>query len=77
MKVYGERIREHENRWVELGNANPVEPLNAMAVAHTALINYAKSRQKISDFQSLVDSIEFFAVRSQQFGTAVRALNEL
>jgi hypothetical protein len=77
MKVCAENIREHENRWEELGQANPVEPLAAMASAHSALINYAKSRQKIGDFQSMVDSIDFFAVRAQQFGEAVRALSGL
>lgn len=77
MKAKAAEIRDFENKWETLGNANPLQPLTAMAKAHSALINFAKSKQKIGDFQSLVDSVEFFAIRAEQFGTAVRALREL
>jgi hypothetical protein len=48
-----------------------------MAKAHTALVNYARSRKKIADFGALVDAMEAFAGRAQRLGLAVHALREL
>ncbi|HEY0426525.1 MAG TPA: hypothetical protein VGC76_01840, partial [Pyrinomonadaceae bacterium] len=68
MRALAENIRESEDKWEQLGNANPQEALEAMAAAHTALIKFAKSKKKISDFGSLVEAMDFFAERAQQFG---------
>jgi hypothetical protein len=68
MRALAENIRESEDKWEQLGNANPQEALEAMAAAHTALIKFAKSKKKISDFGSLVEAMDFFAERAQQLG---------
>lgn len=77
LRTYGERIRAHEDRWEEFGNANPKEGLAAMAKAHAALVSYARSRKKIVDFGTLVDAMESFAARAQRLGQAVQALREI
>lgn len=77
LRLYGERIRAHEDRWEEFSNANPKEGLAAMAKAHAALVNYARSSKKINDFGALVDAMEAFAGRAQRLGQAVNALRAL
>jgi hypothetical protein len=77
LRTYGDRIRAHEDRWEEFGNANPKEGLEAMARAHAALVGYARSRKKIVDFGTLVDAMEAFSARAQRLGQAVQALREI
>ena len=71
LRVFAERIRTHENHWEVFVSANPGEALDAMAAAHTALVNYAK---KTIDLASLVDAMETFAARAQRIGKAIQEL---
>lgn len=77
LRMYGERISAHEKLWEDFGSANPKEGLAAMAKAHAALVNFARSRKKIADFSALVDAMEAFAGRAQRLGQAVQALREI
>jgi hypothetical protein len=74
LRLYAERIRDHENQWEVFASANPGEGLDAMVKAHTALINYAKSRHNATDLASLVEAMEAFAARAVNIGQAVQAL---
>lgn len=75
--MFAERIREHENRWEIFASANPGEGLDAMAKAHSALVAYAKSGQKVNDLASLVSAMEDFAARAKIIGQAVQELKEI
>jgi len=77
LRVLAARIREHENRWEVFASANPEGGLDAMAKAHSALITYAKSEQKITDLASLVSAMEDFAARAKIIGQAVQELREI
>lgn len=77
LKSLAERIRTHEDKWEELGSANPAEGIDAMKKAHTALLKYAKSSHKVTDLASLVDAMEDFASRAKSIGQAIQALREL
>ena len=77
LRTFADRIREHENRWEVFANANPQEGLDAMAKAHSALVKYAKSKQKVNDLASLVSAMEDFAARAKIIGQAVQELREI
>lgn len=77
LRVFADRIREHENRWEVFASANPEEGLDAMAKAHSALVTYAKSGQKVRDLSSLVSAMEDFASRAKIIGQAVQELREI
>jgi len=77
LRVFAERIREHENRWEVFASANPEEGLDAMAKAHSALVTYAKSGQKATNLASLVSAMEDFAARAKIIGQAVQELREI
>jgi hypothetical protein len=77
LRLWAERISANEDRWESFGNANPGEALDAMASAHTALVNYAKSPKGPTDLASLVDAIETFAARAQRVGQAIQNLRGL
>lgn len=74
LRLFAERIGAHEDRWEHFASANPGEGLDAMAKAHTALVKYAKSGQKVTDLASLVEAMEAFAARAANVGRAVHAL---
>ena len=77
LRTLADRIRAHEDKWEELGNANPADAIDAMKKAHTALIKYAKSSHKVTDLASLDDAMEAFAARAKEIGQAIQALREL
>jgi len=77
LKLFADRIREHEDRWEIFASANPADGLDAMAQAHSALVKYAKSGQKITDLESLVSAMEDFAARAKVIGQAIQELKEL
>jgi outer membrane murein-binding lipoprotein Lpp len=74
LRLYADRIRAHEDRWEAFASADPGEGLDAMAKAHTALVNFAKSSQKVNDLASLVEAMEAFAARAMNIGRAIQAL---
>ena len=74
LRLYAERVRAHEDRWEVFDSADPGEGLDAMAKAHTALVKYAKSSQKVNDLASLVEVLEAFAARATNIGRAVQTL---
>ena len=43
-----------------------------MRIAHTALVAYARSAGRVSDFASLVEAMETFAAAGQTTGTGCR-----
>jgi len=77
LKLFADRIRAHEDQWEVFATANPADGLDAMAAAHSALVKYAKSGQKVTDLASLVSAMEDFAARAKIIGQAVQELKEL
>jgi hypothetical protein len=77
LRAYAEKIRDHEDRWEVFATANPSEGLDAMAKAHTALVEYAKSAHKINDLASLTSAMEAFAARATSVGQSIQALRQL
>jgi len=77
LRTLAERIRAHEDRWEELGSANPSEAIDAMKRAHTALVKYARSSHKVTDLASLVDAMEVFASRAKSLGESIQVLREI
>jgi hypothetical protein len=77
LRFLAERIRENEDRWETFATSNPGEGLDAMAKAHTALVEYAKSAHKVKDLASLVSAMEAFATKAVSIGKSVQALREI
>jgi hypothetical protein len=77
LKALADNIRVSEDRWETLATANPGDGLDAMAKAHSALIEYAKSAHKVKDLASLVSAMEAFAARAAAVGKSVQTLKEL
>ncbi len=77
LRDLAERISDHEDRWEVFATANPGEGLDAMAKAHTALVEYSKSAHKVKDLASLVSAMEAFAARAVSIGQSVQALRQL
>jgi hypothetical protein len=75
LRLLAERVKAHEDRWENFVKANPEEGLDAMAKAHSALVTYAKSGQKVNDLSSLVEAMEAFATRAANIGRAIQALH--
>lgn len=75
--AWKERIIANEDSWEAFTSANPAEGLNAMIKAHSALVTYANSSQKLTDFASLVTEMELFANRAESLDQAVQALRKL
>jgi len=74
LRLFADRISFHEDRWEVFATANPQDGLDAMAKAHSALVKYARSRQRRADLVTLVEAMEAFAVRAATVGQAVKAL---
>ncbi len=77
LHALADKISAHEDRWEVFATANPGEGLDAMAKAHTALVEYAKSAHKVNDLASLVSAMEAFAARAVSIGQSVQALKQL
>jgi hypothetical protein len=77
LRALAEKIRDHEDRWEVFATANPGEGLDAMAKAHTALVEYAQSAHKINDLASLASAMEAFAARAVSIGQSVQALRQI
>lgn len=74
LRMLAGRISAHEDRWEVFASANPSEGLDAMAKAHSALVQYAKSAHKVKDFESLVAAMEAFSARAISLGKSVQTL---
>lgn len=77
LRLLAERIRQHEDRSETFATANPGEGLDAMAKAHSALVDYARSAHKVRDLASLVSAMEAFAAKAGSIGKSVQALREI
>ncbi|MFY9223760.1 MAG: hypothetical protein WAQ98_13895 [Blastocatellia bacterium] len=77
LKLCADRVIEHEDRWEKLLLIQPESGLDAMAKAHSALVTYANSKRKASDFATLVESMEIFASQALSIGQAINELKNL
>src|SRR5262249_36187484 len=77
LRAYADQIRTNEDRWEVFASANPTESLDAMAKAHTALVKYAQSSNKISSLAALVEAMEAFSARAQRIGQAIQTLHKI
>lgn len=77
LRLLADRIRAHEDVWEVFAQSNPKAGLDAMAMAHSALVTYAKSAHKTTDLASLVEAMEAFAARAMVVGQAVQELRNV
>ena len=75
LKAAADLVAASEDRWEAFQTARPVDGLDAMQRANTALVKFAKlPKPSITDFASFVDAMESFASTAKRVGEAVRAL---
>lgn len=77
LKLCADRIIAHEDKWEQLLLLQPEAGLDAMAKAHSALVAYAKSKRKASDFATLVETMEIFSSQALSIGQAINELKKL
>jgi hypothetical protein len=75
LKAYADVVAAAEDRWEAFQTARPVEGLDAMQQANTAMVKFAKTpKPTVTDFATFVDAMELFASTAKRVGDAVRAL---
>jgi hypothetical protein len=77
LRKHGEEIKSVLDVWEALPTSNPSEGLDAMATAHSALVDYAKSPKKTEDLAVFAVQMETFVARAKRVGNAVRQLQQL
>jgi hypothetical protein len=76
LKGLAELILDTEDRWELFQTARPVAGLDAMQVATTAMVKFARTpKPNITDFATFVDAMEAFAAAAKRVGEAVNQLN--
>jgi hypothetical protein len=75
LKAAADLVAVSEDRWEAFQTARPVDGLDAMQRANTAMVKFAKlPKPNIADFASFVDAMETFASTATRVGEAVRTL---
>jgi hypothetical protein len=75
LKAAADLVAATEDRWEAFQTARPVDGLDAMQRANTAMVTFAKlPKPNITDFASLVDAMETFATTAARVGEAVKTL---
>ncbi|MBB5329425.1 hypothetical protein [Tunturiibacter gelidoferens] len=75
LNAYANVISETEDRWEAFQTARPVDGLEAMQKANTAMVTFAKHpKPSVTDFSSFVDSMESFAATAKRVGDAVKQI---
>lgn len=74
MRKRGEEIKSVLDAWEAFPMSNPSEGLDAMATAHSALVDYAKSKKKTEDLAAFAAQMETFVARAKRVGNAVQQL---
>lgn len=75
LRAYSDLITKTEDRWEAFQTARPVDGLEAMRLANSALVKFAdKSKPTVTDFASFVDSMEAFANTARRVGEAVQQI---
>jgi hypothetical protein len=75
LKAAADLVAVSEDRWEAFQTARPVDGLEAMQRANTAMVKFAKlPKPNIADFASFVDAMETFASTATRVGEAVRTL---
>lgn len=77
LRERGEEIKSVLDVWESFPASNPSEGLDAMATAHTALVDYAKSPKNAIDLTTLAAEMETFVSRAKRVGKAVQQLQTL
>ena len=75
LRVAADLVAASEDRWEAFQTARPVDGLEAMQRANTAMVKFAKlPKPNITDFASFVDAMETFASTARRVGESVRTL---
>jgi hypothetical protein len=75
LKAAADLVAAVEDRWEAFQTARPIDGLEAMQRANTAMVKFAKlPKPSVTDFASFVDSMEAFASTAKRVGDAVRTL---
>ncbi len=77
LRKRGEEIKSVLDVWESFPAGNPSDGLNAMATAHTALVDYAKSPKNAADLAAFAAQMETFVSRAKRIGMAVQKLQAL
>jgi hypothetical protein len=77
LRDYAGLISETEDRWEAFQTARPVDGLEALRQANSAMVKFAKTpKPTVSDFASFVDAMEAFAATAKRVGQAVQQLEQ-
>lgn len=77
LRKRGDEIKSALDLWEALPTSNPSEGLDAMATAHSALLDYAKSEKNPEDLAAFAAEMEAFVARAKRVGNAVQQLQQL
>ena len=74
LRKRGDEIKSSLDVWETLPTSNPSDGLDAMASAHSALVDYAKSPKTPENLSAFAVQMETFVARAKRVGNAVRQL---
>ena len=77
LRKRGDEIKSVLDVWESLPTSNPSEGLDAMAGAHSALVEYAKSPKSPEDLMEFAAQMDTFVARAKRVGNAVSQLQKL
>nr|VFK25088.1 MAG: hypothetical protein BECKMB1821G_GA0114241_101133 [Candidatus Kentron sp. MB]VFK29847.1 MAG: hypothetical protein BECKMB1821I_GA0114274_101223 [Candidatus Kentron sp. MB]VFK74965.1 MAG: hypothetical protein BECKMB1821H_GA0114242_101323 [Candidatus Kentron sp. MB] len=74
LRKRGAEIKSVLDMWESFPASNPSKGLDAMATAHTALVDYAKSPKNAADLTAFAAQMDAFVSRAKRVGKAVQQL---
>ena len=78
LRNYADLISQTEDRWEAFQTARPVDGLEAMRRANSAMVKFAKtSKPTVTDFASFVDAMEAFASTAKRVGESVQHMDKM
>jgi hypothetical protein len=73
----GDEIKSVLDLWEAFPSSNPREGFDALAAAHGALVDYARSPKKTEDLATFTSQMEDFAARAKRVGDSLKRLQQL
>ncbi|NTW70403.1 MAG: hypothetical protein HGB23_11280 [Chlorobiaceae bacterium] len=77
LRTRGEEVKSALDAWETLPASNPTEGFDALATAHSALVDYANSPKQAENLATFSAQMEDFVARATRVGNAVKQLQQL
>lgn len=77
LRKRGEELKSSLDAWESFPASNPSEGLDAMATAHAALVDYARSPKSTADLATFAAQMDIFVSRAKRVGRAVQQLQAI